>query len=41
LISVELLLKKSQMSLLQIQATMSDYFDVERKVRGGYEWMGG
>ena len=41
LILVELLLKKSQVSILQIQATMSKYFDVERKARGSYEWLGG
>ena len=38
---MELLLKKSQVSMLQIQAAMSKYFDVERKVKGGYEWVGG
>jgi len=38
---MELLLKKSQVSILQIQATMSKYFDVERKARGRYEWIGG
>ncbi len=38
---MELLLKRSQASLAQIQNAMSRYFDVKKNVRGRYEWIEG
>ena len=38
---MELLLKRSQVSLAQIQVIISKYFNAERRVRGRHEWIDG